>query len=277
MKTKRILPLLLALAMSLALTAPAFAATLYQNKTIVGGNEGIIPVAEVYPKDKISLSSGNSVGPFTTSPSSGRYLRIWFNNQGSEAVTVMLMDGSNSGEPLASMSAEVNGLSKSFTYTIPTPDVPHTYYIRFASPATGARIEGSVAAVLYQDEDTAGGSEGIKTPLYLSDTESGYAGLGSAYRTHAFTSAPGNGEYIKVWYANRSDHDTTVYLYRRDKPGYVASVTVKANSQTDNVIWYTGSDTEYVTYYVRVVSEDDCPPSGWLAVAQYISKPNPKQ
>lgn len=148
MKRKRFLSLLLALVMSLTLAAPVFAAEPDD------GDEGIMPLTQVYPEEYISISSGNSVGPFTTTPANGKYLRVWFRNNGSESVTVMLMDSSNSTS-LKSMSVPAGGRSDYFVYTIPTPNRPCTYYIRFYSPETGARINGYVAAAQYADYPAA--------------------------------------------------------------------------------------------------------------------------
>ena len=144
MKTKRFLSLLLALAMSFSLAVPAFAAPAANDP-----NDGIMPLAQVYPKEPISTSSGNSVGPFTTSPGVGAYLQVWFANSGTSDVTVMLMDSTNS-VVLASKTVTWNSShnNERFVYQIPNPNVANTFYIRFQS-RNSTWIVGEVAAAQY--------------------------------------------------------------------------------------------------------------------------------
>ena len=144
MKTKRFLSLLLALAMSFSMAMPAFAAEPYGD-----------PSAEIklrlqlYPHEPISMSSGNSVGPFTTSPGAGAYLQVWFANRGTSDVTVMLMDSTNS-VVLASKTVTWNSShnNERFVYQIPNPNVANTFYIRFEA-RNNARVVGKVAAAQY--------------------------------------------------------------------------------------------------------------------------------
>jgi len=144
MKTKRFLSLLLALAMSFSMAMPAFAAEPYGD-----------PSAEIklrlqlYPHEPISTSSGNSVGPFTTSPGAGAYLQVWFANRGTSDVTVMLMDSTNS-VVLASKTVTWNSShnNERFVYQIPNPNVANTFYIRFQS-RNSTWIVGDVAAAQY--------------------------------------------------------------------------------------------------------------------------------
>ena len=145
MKTKRFLSLLLALAMSFSLAVPAFAAEPYGDPSAE-----IKPRLQLCPHEPISWSSGNSVGPFTTSPNSGKYLRVWFRNYSGAEVTVILMDGTNSIRvPLKFMIVgSDSGQQGRFVYEIPNPDVPHTFYIRFDG-RNSARIVGEIAAAQY--------------------------------------------------------------------------------------------------------------------------------
>ncbi len=144
MKTKRFLSLLLALAMSFSMAMPAFAAEPYGD-----------PSAEIklrlqlYPHEPISMSSGYSVGPFTSSPGAGKYIQVWFANSGTSDVTVMLMDSTNS-VVLESMKVTWNSShnNERFVYQIPNSNVANTFYIRFEA-RNSARIVGDVAAAQY--------------------------------------------------------------------------------------------------------------------------------
>ena len=89
------------------------------------------------------------------------------------------------------------------------------------------------------------------------------------YRTDNFTSTPGNGKYIKVWYRNYTDKKATIVLYNKDSK-VLDSKEVAPNSE--NEIWYVGSNTEPVTYYVRVLEDLSAPVIGYLAVAQKSSR-----
>ncbi len=141
MKLKKVVSLLLALVMSFALAAPAFAAEPDD------GNEGIMPLAQVYSKEPVSCSSGNGVGPFTTTPSNGKYLQVWFHNQGSAPVVVILTDAA--GNEITHKTFAVGDTGNSIVYVIPTPDKPCTYRVRFECPPSGAWITGEVAAAQY--------------------------------------------------------------------------------------------------------------------------------
>ena len=144
MKTKRFLSLLLALAMSFSMAMPAFAA---DRKGDVKGKSVVL--GHRCTHKKISTSSGNSVGPFTTSPGAGAYLQVWFANRGTSDVTVMLMDSTNS-VVLASKTVTWNSShnNERFVYQIPNPNVANTFYIRFQS-RNSTWIVGDVAAAQY--------------------------------------------------------------------------------------------------------------------------------
>ena len=144
MKTKRFLSLLLALAMSFSLAVPAFAAPAADDP-----DDGIMPLSQIFAEDNISLSSGYSVGPFTSSPGAGAYIQVWFANSGTSDVTVMLMDSTNS-VVLASKTVTWNSShnNERFVYQIPNPNVANTFYIRFQS-RNSTWIVGDVAAAQY--------------------------------------------------------------------------------------------------------------------------------
>ena len=90
----------------------------------------------------------------------------------------------------------------------------------------------------------------------------------SIFKSDRFTSTPGNGQYIKVWYANRSEHKATVYLYRIDQADPVATKEIAANTHKDVAIWYDFPDTKPVTFYVKIVEQGGNPIKGYLSVAQ---------
>lgn len=141
---------------------------------------------------------------------------------------------------------------------------------RFLSLLLALVMSLSLAAPAFADgpDDGDGDNGGIMPRATLFQDPAVSSGSGS-YRSETFTSTPGNGKYIKVWYANRSDHDATVYLYRTDRTDYVGSVTVKAGDYyEDNVIWYTGSNTAPVSYYVRIRGVNSYPVSGYLSILQ---------
>ena len=142
MKLKKVVSLFLALVMSFALAAPAFAAEPGD------GDEGIMPLAAIYDDRGISVSSGNPTRSFTTTPSNGKYIRVWFLNRGSEPVIVTLRD-SATHEEIGSMKVAVGGGGQTFTREIRTPDKPCTYYLYFESYGSGARVMGDVTVSQY--------------------------------------------------------------------------------------------------------------------------------
>lgn len=109
-------------------------------------------------------------------------------------------------------------------------------------------------------------------PLMQLFEEPEVSGTSGTYHSDNFTSSPGNGKYIKVWYANRLDHDATVYLYILGQTDYVACKTIPANTYQNVAFWYEGSNTTPITYYVRIVGHQNYSPVGYLAVAQQTTK-----
>ena len=91
------------------------------------------------------------------------------------------------------------------------------------------------------------------------------------YQSVPFTSTPGNGKYIKVWFRSSSDQAATVALHRSDTGAVVGQVTVEPNSEPGE-IWYVGSNTESITYYITIEPRLGGPVSGYLSVAQKTSK-----
>lgn len=143
MKLKRILSLALALVMSFALAVPAFADEPDDD------NEGIMLLAQLYSDNSISANSGTYRPHFTTTPNDGRYLRIWFHNQGAETVMVTLVDY-NTKEALKSQAFAPGVSNVAFVYIIPTPDKACSYELHFESiGSSGARVIGQAAAAQY--------------------------------------------------------------------------------------------------------------------------------
>lgn len=140
---------------------------------------------------------------------------------------------------------------------------------RFLSLLLALVMTFALAAPAFAAEpDDGDPNEGIMPLGNIYKDEDVYNSTGT-YESTRFASVPGNGKYIKIWYANRSDHDVTITLYRTDKAGYVASKVVKANDyKDDNVLWYIGSDTEHVTYYVRIHANDSNTVIGYLSILQ---------
>lgn len=142
MKMKRFLSLILAMVMSLALAAPAFAAE------DGDPNEGIMPLAQIF-SDDVNLKNGSDSIPFTTTPGYGTKLHIWFRNQGTETVKITLRDYSTRKD-LQSWTFRPYDSNDTVTYTIPTPDKACSYYLNFVSIGdSGARVIGQVAVALY--------------------------------------------------------------------------------------------------------------------------------
>lgn len=270
MKAKRFLSLLLALVMSLSLSAPAFAADV-ANATF---KAGLKPPLQLYPKEPISMSSGNSVGPFTTSPNAGAYLQVWFANRGTADVTVILMDGTNR-IPLSSMTVAQNGAyhDDAFVYHIPSSDVPNTFYIYFQA-RNSARILGDVSVALYAYDPSDLSAAGPDAPggrimpksvtLYENPTICDQAK--SNYTTNRFTSTPGSGQYVKVSFRNDSVQTAAVKLYRTDST--LPAVTFTVGAGETGQILYTGSDTAPISYYVNVDIQNNYSVQGCLTVVQ---------
>ncbi len=91
MKMKRVLSLLLALVMCLAMAAPTFAAEPEDP------NEGIMPLIQIYPDHMISDLGSYSSGSFRANPGAGNYIQIWYENQADAPVRVYLYRTDKSG------------------------------------------------------------------------------------------------------------------------------------------------------------------------------------
>ena len=139
MKLKKVMSLFLALVMSFALAAPAFAAEPGD------GDEGIMPLMQLYPNDDISMRSGLSLGPFTTTPGQGNNIRVWFHNKGSESVNVILMNGNTVVEKKLIGAGVQN---EALECPIPNPGQPFTFTVCFQSQ-TSMRVIGTVAIAQY--------------------------------------------------------------------------------------------------------------------------------
>ncbi len=140
MKMKRFLSLVLAMVMSLALAAPAFAAE------DGDPNEGIMPLAQLYSDNNINANSDTYKPTFTTTPGAGKYLRVWFRNKGAESVVVTLWDY-NTRERLMSKTFIPNDPNDTFLYTISAPDKACSFYLTFQSIGdSNARVIGQAAA-----------------------------------------------------------------------------------------------------------------------------------
>lgn len=111
-------------------------------------------------------------------------------------------------------------------------------------------------------------NEGIELHMQLFENPYVNDSTGT-YHTDNFTSTPGNGTYIKVWYRNYSDERATVVLYNKNGTDLKAMNIAPGG---EGEIWYTGSNTTAVSYYVRILSEYSGQVTGYLAVAQKRSK-----
>lgn len=132
----------------------------------------------------------------------------------------------------------------------------------------------SLAAPVFAAEPEDDPNEGIMLLSTLYDSKDLNLGTGS-FNSDKFTTTPGNGKYIKVWYANRTNYNTTVYLFRVNANGdeLVTYKTFAPNSYIGNEIWYPISNTEPITFRVYVKVNNNYPLSGYLAVSQESVKP----
>lgn len=126
----------------------------------------------------------------------------------------------------------------------------------------------SLAAPVFAAEPEDDPNAGIMPLANLYQDPSINNGTGD-HRTTSFTSTPGNGKFIKVWFANRSNYPVTVDLYVVGQTNPVESWDFGPNSYADNGRWHVGSDTEAVTYYVRIRAKNANTIVGYLSVAQY--------
>ena len=143
MKTKRLVSLLLALVMSLALAVPVFAAEPDD------GDEGIMPLAQIFPDIQISQGDGDyRTRNFAATPGNGKTIHVWFRNDTDYPVEVYLYR-TDKVNPVFSGTAPAHSdwPADSVSYTNSTADTA-VYYVRLVLRGNHP-ISGRLAVAQY--------------------------------------------------------------------------------------------------------------------------------
>lgn len=148
---KKFLSLTLALMMSLALAAPAFAAsTPVPPSDAEKEDYGIMPLMDIYSESMVVSTSGRWDSPkFAATPGNGTYIRFWFNNTTAEAVRVYLYWVDSLGQEwhLETMEVPANS-QKSMVYNNSRAD-SWSYKVVVEAYVSGGDIAGSLNVAQY--------------------------------------------------------------------------------------------------------------------------------
>ena len=150
---KKFLPLILALIMSLALAAPAFAeSTPVPPSDAEEEDYGIMPLMDIYSESMVASTSGRWESPkFSATPGNGGNIRFWFSNTTGEAVKVYLFWVDSLGVDRIARSMEVPANSqKSAVYSSSRAD-SYTYRVVVEAFVSGGDITGSLNVAQYTE------------------------------------------------------------------------------------------------------------------------------
>ena len=150
---KKFLPLILALVMSLALAAPAFAeSTPVPPSDAEEEDYGIMPLMDIYSESMVASTSGRWESPkFSATPGNGGNIRFWFSNTTGEAVKVYLFWVDSLGVDRIARSMEVPANSqKSAVYSSSRAD-SYTYRVVVEAFLSGGDITGSLNVAQYTE------------------------------------------------------------------------------------------------------------------------------
>ena len=138
---------------------------------------------------------------------------------------------------------------------------------RFLSLLLALAMSFSMAMPAFAAPSANDPNDGIMPLATLFEGQDIIMGKGT-FVSSRFTSTPGNGQHIKVWYANRTNFTATVFLFIEGQYAPVATKDIAPNTHKDVAFWYDFSDTEPVTFHVEIVEQGNNPINGYLAVAQ---------
>lgn len=125
MKTKRFLSLLLALVMSLALAAPAFAAD-----ADTGDVEPVMPRLQIFPDDPVTGYGRYRSSNFSATPGNGKTIHVWFQNGTDHQIEIRLFRVGTANPVLTGIAQPHSNWPQGSEgdYTSPTAD-SGTYYV----------------------------------------------------------------------------------------------------------------------------------------------------
>lgn len=148
---KRFLSLFLALMMSFALAVPAFAD---EPTDPDDGNAGIMPLLQVFPDSPAGGRGTYNTARFTTTPSNGNYIQVWYANLATSPARIMLHRVDSGKDEIVSINSNgdkymtVNSMNNgSFVYSDATAG-SGTYYVVIECPGNGI-INGRIAVAQY--------------------------------------------------------------------------------------------------------------------------------
>ena len=145
---KKLLSLVLALAMTFAIAAPALAAEFPPVDT-ADNDFGIMPLSSLYSNTVSDTSGRWKSYDFTATPSNGNYIRIWFENTTDERVTVILYRYNTllGRLPVCIMNVSGNSGQSKVYHTSDAGSA--TYYLSIEASESGGLIQGTIAAAQY--------------------------------------------------------------------------------------------------------------------------------
>lgn len=149
---KKLLSLILALAMTFSLAAPAFA-TEVPPSDCSDDDYGIMPLTSLFDDYASSRNGTWTSSEFTATPSNGNYIRFWHDNTTDEAVRVYLyLADAKIGSvqidfPVKMLEVPAHS-NKSTVYNAPSAGSGR-YFVKIEAYVSGGSVAGDVSVAQY--------------------------------------------------------------------------------------------------------------------------------